>query len=57
MTRARDINVGVQKAKAPVRNAMAVTPREDHTKLRLEKSKNITGDGLFMTLMLSFVFF
>lgn len=36
MPRARDIKVGVQKAKAPVTKAMAVTPRVDHTKLRLE---------------------
>lgn len=39
-TRARDIKVGVQKARAPVTKAMAVTPRVDHTKLRLEKNSN-----------------
>lgn len=38
MTRARYIKVGVQKAKAPVTKAMAVTPRVDHTKLRLENN-------------------
>lgn len=41
MTRARDIKVGVQKAKAPVTKAMAVTPKDDHTKLRLEKNTTI----------------
>lgn len=36
--RARDRKVGVQNAKAPVTNAMAVTPKEDHTKLRLKEN-------------------
>jgi len=36
VTCARDRKVGVQKARAPVTKAMAVTPREDQTKLRLE---------------------
>lgn len=35
ITWALDKNVGVQKASAPVTKAMAVTPSEDHTKLRL----------------------
>lgn len=41
MTRARDIKVGVQKAKAPVTKAMAVTPKVDQKKLRLEKKNTI----------------
>lgn len=45
MIRARDMKVGVQKAKAPVTKAMAVTPRVDHTKLRLGK-KTVIMDQL-----------
>lgn len=37
VTCARDRKVGVQKARAPVTKAIAVTPKEDQTKLRLEK--------------------
>lgn len=36
VTCARERKVGVQKARAPVTKAMAVTPKEDQTKLRLE---------------------